>query len=113
MAVEWVAVAVGIVGGAMALGGLSVLAGRKAAKTGERALLVFVWGLSFLSLVHGLGLCLVTAAVWAGAPLLVGPIPEPERQFMGRMILAGVAFVVIGAVGLRVWRRPMVGHPTS
>src|SRR5262245_32130789 len=86
MAVEWVAVTAGIVCGAVALGGLYVLAGRKAVKTGERAPLIFVWGLSLLSLMHGLGLCLVTSALWAGASLLVGPIPEPERQFMGQMM---------------------------
>jgi hypothetical protein len=112
MVVEWVAVVAGIVGGAVALGGLYALAGWKAAKTGERASLVFVWGLSFLSLVHGLGLCLVTAAVWAGASLLVGSIPKPERQFMGRTVLAGVVFFFVGAVGLRARRRPVAGHPT-
>ncbi len=112
MAVEWIAVVAGIVGGVVALGGLYALAGRKAAKTGERPSVVFVWSLSLLSLVHGLGLCLVTAAVWGGAPLLVGPIPEPERRLMGGMMVAGAAFVAVGAAGLRVRRRPTAGNAT-
>ena len=106
MAGEWIAIAAGMIGGALALGGLYVLAGRKAAKRGERAFPIFVRGLSLLSLVHGLGLCLVTAAVWGCASLLCAPIPEADRRFMGLMILAGIAFVVIGGLGLVTRRLP-------
>jgi hypothetical protein len=112
MTLEWIATAAGLVAGAVALAGLYVLAKRKATKTGERAGVVFVWALSFLALVHGLGLCLVTAAVWGAVALFVDPLPESERQLMGRMILAGLGSVCIGALGLQVRRRPAAGNPT-
>ena len=112
MGVEWLATAAGMLGGALGAGGLYVLASRKAAETGERASLVFVWGLSRLFLVHGLGLCLLPALVWGGAALFV-PVPESERALMCNMMLAGIASVVCGAIGLQVRRRPAAGNPTS
>jgi hypothetical protein len=113
MSAEWFAIAAGILGGAMALRGLYVLASRKAAKTGERASLVFLWALSFLFLVHGLGLCVITALVWSGAALFGVPLPEPERLLMKRMMLSGIVSVVFAAIGLQARRRPAAGNPPS
>jgi drug/metabolite transporter (DMT)-like permease len=113
MNVEWVAIVAGVIGGALALLGLYLLAAKKAAKTGERAFTTFVWGLSLLSLMHGIGLCIVTAVVWAGASSLDGPIPETDCRFMGLMILAGIVFVFLGGMGLWTRRPPAADRPTS
>jgi hypothetical protein len=113
MNVEQLAIAAGILGGAIALVGLYLLASKKAAKTGEQAIIVFVWSLSLLSLLHGLALCLITAVVWLGASLLVGTGLEIDYRFMGMMILAGVVFLFIGGIGLQTRRHAVATRPRS
>jgi hypothetical protein len=113
MGVEWLGIAAGVLAGAAGLRGLYVLARRKAAKTGERASLVFVWSLSLLFLAPGLGLCLFPALVWGGAALFAVPIPESERLLWSRMMLAGMASVVFGAIGVQSRRHPAAAWPPS
>src|SRR5262249_21306814 len=116
MDLEWIAIAAGIVGGALFFLGLYLLAIRKAAKSGERAFVIFMRGVLFLALMHGLGLVVVTGAVLFCVPLLLGQIPEADCDFMEWMILAGLVLVCIGGVGLRfTWwtAKAERGHSSS
>jgi hypothetical protein len=105
MDVQVLANAAALAGAALFLVPLYQLAVKKAARSGERALTVFVRALSLLSLVHGLGLCLITAAVLLGVPLLLGPLPAHDRRWMGEVILAGFGLACLGGIGLWATRR--------
>jgi hypothetical protein len=115
MDVVWLCVAAGIVGGAAALAGLYLLAARKAARSGERALTVFLRVLFAFSLLHGLSLVLVAGVMWLVAPLFLGPIPAADRDAMEHMFIpAGLACVLVGGVGLRfTWRSAAAKRPPS
>jgi hypothetical protein len=105
MNLEWLAITVAVLCGALVLVGLYLLALRIVARSGGSAFALFVRCLSIFSLMHGLGLCLVTGVVLSGADLVLGPIPEEDRLWMERFILAGLPFVLVGGVGLWFTRR--------
>src|SRR5207237_6418965 len=100
MNTESIAVAAGLACGAVLLVLLYVLATRKAAKTGQRPVMLFLWALSFFALIHGVGLVVGTAVVLLGATMLFGPLPAEDRGWMWYTIRAGGAFVLVGGVGL-------------
>jgi hypothetical protein len=111
MSAVWFGVAVGVLCGAIGLRGLYVRASRKAAQTGERASLVFVWALSVLFLLPGLGLCLMPALVWGGAALFGVPIPESERLLLSNMMQSGLVASVFAIIGVQLRRRPKTSSP--
>jgi hypothetical protein len=101
MIAEWMAIPAGVLGGALFLVGLWLLARRRALKSAERAGVVFLRSVSFLALVHGVGLVLVTACVLFSVPLFFGPIAAEDREWMVRFIVAGVVLVIVAGAALR------------
>jgi len=96
-----ISISAGVLGGAVALGGLYLLARTAALKSGERPAICFVRSLAFLALVHGLGLVLVSACVLVAVPTRVAPLPVEDHDWMFRFILAGVVSVVSAGLVLR------------
>ena len=96
-----ISISAGVLGGAVALGGLCLLARTAALKSGERPAICFVRSLAFLALVHGLGLVLVSACVLVAVPTRVAPLPVEDHDWMFRFILAGVVSVVSAGLVLR------------
>ena len=101
MNTEWIAITAGIVGGATFLMGMYLAAIRKAAQSCERPFVIFLRCLFFLSLVHGIGLVVVTGIVLLCTPIFFGPIPVADREWMVSFILVGLVFVVSVVIALR------------
>lgn len=100
MIADWIAIPAGVLGGALFLVGLLLLARKRALKSAERAGLVFLRSLAFLAFVHGVGLVFVTACVLVSVPLFFGPIAAEDREWMFRFIVAGVVLVIVAGAAL-------------
>jgi hypothetical protein len=102
MFIEWLAVPIGVICGAVVLFCVYILARRKAEKTGERPLIVFIRVLAVFMLFHGLGLALVTPCVWLGASTVFGLMPAEESGWMAYFTVVGVVIVLISG-GVLCW----------
>jgi hypothetical protein len=100
MTLETVLVSIGWLGGAGLLVCLYLHAARKARKTGERPVVLFLRCLAVFSLFHGAGLSLVTAVVLFATPALVAQLPATDHAWMLWMVGAGCVFLAAGGLVL-------------
>jgi hypothetical protein len=98
---NWMAIPAGVLGGALFLVGLWLLARKRALKFAERAGVVFLRSVAFLAFVHGVGLVLVTACVLFSGCLFFGTIAAEDRAWMIWFIIAGVVLVILAGATLR------------
>jgi hypothetical protein len=113
MKTETMAVASGVVCGAMLLVLLYVLAARKAATTGQHPVVLYLWVLSLFAVGHGIVLAVSTPLVFVGSTLF-GQLPQEDWDWMWYVVRAGVVFILVGGgvlLSLRGrWRpRPVPG----